>query len=123
MVVYRRLEKIKKQSLVAITNAYKEIGLTANGDGVLDIAVSFDGAWGKRGYSSHNGLAIAIDLLTGLPVDYEVLSNFCLNCKIAASRPETTTAWQESHSKDCAKNYNGQIEVGQYFIINRKACQ
>ena len=84
MVVYRRLEKIKKQSLVAITNAYKEIGVTANGDGVLDIAVSFDGAWQKKGrkYSSHNGLATAIDLLTGLPVDYEVLSNFYLSIVI-----------------------------------------
>ena len=50
---------------------------------MLDIAVSYDGSWHLRGHSSHNGLGVEIDLLTGLPIDFQVLSNFCHQwCKL-----------------------------------------
>lgn len=50
-------------------------------DSVVDIKVSFDGTWQKRGHVSHNGVVTTIDALTGYVVDFEVLSNFCLGCK------------------------------------------
>ena len=100
------VENIKKQSLTAIMDAYKDIGVHSDQNGILNIAVSFDGAWQRRGHSSHNGLASVIDLLTGLPVDFEVLSNFCFKCKAAAERPDDPS-WQEKHLPKCLKNYDG----------------
>ena len=58
----------------ATKEAYKEIGVVPDEDGILDIGVSYDGSWQRRGPSSHNGMARIIDLMTGLPIDYEVLS-------------------------------------------------
>ena len=82
--------EVQQQSVKAIFEAYRDIRETIDESGIFDIAVSFDCAWQRRGHSSNNGVAAVIDLLTGLPVDYEVLSNFCLKCKIAANSPGST---------------------------------
>ena len=47
----------------------------------VDIAVSYDGAWQKRGHTSRNGVFVAIDVLTGYVVDFEVMSNYCQVCE------------------------------------------
>ena len=44
--------------------------------------VSFDGSWQKRGHTSLYGLATVIDVLTGLVLDYEILSKYCHVCAI-----------------------------------------
>ncbi len=61
----------------------ERLGVIPDKDGVLDIGVSYDGSWQKRGHSSHNGVETVIDLITGLPIDYQMLSNFCSQCKNA----------------------------------------
>ena len=99
-------EEITKDSLKAIQSAYKDPGELPDENGILDISVSFDGSWQRRGHASHNGVAAAIDLLTGLPIDYEVLSNFCLKCKIAEDKPPNQQ-WQEKHADNCPKNFSG----------------
>ena len=38
------------------------------------ITVSFDGTWQKRGHASMQGVAAIINIVTGLVVDYEILS-------------------------------------------------
>eukprot|EP00112_Aurelia_sp_Birch-Aquarium-sp1_P018043 Seg4246.3 transcript_id=Seg4246.3/GoldUCD/mRNA.D3Y31 product="hypothetical protein" protein_id=Seg4246.3/GoldUCD/D3Y31 len=38
-----------------IVEEYWQIGIVADDDEILDIDVSFDGSWQKRGHSSHNG--------------------------------------------------------------------
>ncbi len=86
-------DRISKDSIKSITAAYEAIGTKPDEQGVLDIAVSYDGTWQKRGHSSHNGIGCVIDLITGLPIDYEVLSNFCLKCKIASEDRNTTNEW------------------------------
>ena len=40
---------------------------------IIDIRVSFDGTWQKRGFTSLYGVGICIDVLTGYVVDYVVL--------------------------------------------------
>ena len=67
-------------SVDIIRRTYENNGMLPDKDGILDIAVSYDGTWQKRGHSSHNGAAVVIEILTGLPVDYQVLSNFCHQC-------------------------------------------
>lgn len=88
----------------AIFKAYKDVGVEPDEDGILNIAVSYDGAWQKRGYSSHNGVASVIDLLTGMPVDFEVLSNFCSKCD---GKGDADAEWKEKHASSCSKNYDG----------------
>ena len=47
--------------------------------------------------------------VTGLPVDFEVLSNFCFKCKAPAERPDDPS-WQERHLSKCLKNYDGSAK-------------
>ena len=62
----------------------------------------------------HNGLASVIDLLTGLPVDFEVLSYFCFKCKAAAERPDDPS-WQERHLPNAEK---AMMEVPTQWKLN-----
>ena len=42
--------------------------------GVIDITDSYDGSWQKRGFTSHHGVGVAIEVQTGLVIDDEALS-------------------------------------------------
>ena len=99
-------KELSEESVQAIFRSYAEDGVQPDQDGILDIAVSFDGSWQKRGHSSHNGIAAVIELNTGLPIDYEVLSNFCIKCKIAENG-EPSDEWKAKHAKNCPKNFHG----------------
>ena len=48
----------------------------------LCITVSFDGSWHNRGHTSRYGVAAVIDVLTGLVVDYVVLSKYFHACSM-----------------------------------------
>ena len=99
-------KSISQQSRNIIANAHEKVGVHEDDQGILDIAVSFDGTWQKRGHTSHNGVAAVIDLLTGLPIDYEVLSNYCSKC----ANEEDQTAdpeWKAKHAESCSKNCDG----------------
>ena len=77
-------------------------------DGVLDIAVHFMVHGTERGHSSHSAMASTIDLLTGLPTDFEVLSNFCFKWK------------QEKHcsTKNQYMNKRNNPKKGQRRLLN-----
>ena len=64
---------------------------------VLDSGVSFDSSLQKRGHASHNSTEAVIELLTGLLIDVEVLSNFCQKCKMAEHSEEDTDNWMVRH--------------------------
>ena len=74
-------DEVSQTSLRGIFDAYAKVGTMSDKYGILDISVSFDGSWQKRGHCSHNGMAAVIDLLTGVAIDTEVLSNYCPKCK------------------------------------------
>ena len=100
-------QQIQRTSIEAIKNAYAEVGVEPDEHGVLDIGMSYDGSWQKRGHASHNGTGTVIELLTGLPVDFEVLSNFCQKCKMAEQNEEDTDNWMVKHKENCPKNFDG----------------
>ena len=86
-------------------------------DAVINISVSFDGTWQKRGFSSHYGIGVCIDILTGLVIDYEVLSSYCHACALkenAKQKKKITEqefdSWKEKHI-DCAKNFAGSSKA------------
>ena len=45
-------------------------------------------------------------MLTGIPTDFEVPSNFCLKCKIAVEKPDDPE-WMKKHAANCPKNFTG----------------
>ncbi len=47
-----------------------------------------------------------IELVTGLPFDYEVFSNFCFKCK-AADGKDLDPEWLKNHKENCWKNFDG----------------
>ena len=99
-------ENISERTHPAIREAHEKVGVIPEKEGLLDIAVSFDGSWQKRGFFSHNGTASVIDLLTGYPIDFEVLSTYCSKCNIAEER-QYDDVWKASHVENCQKNLSG----------------
>ena len=49
-------------------------------DGVLDISISTDGSWQKKGRTSKTGILTVIDIMSGLILDFVTLSNYCREC-------------------------------------------
>ncbi|GFU59810.1 uncharacterized protein TNCV_4343651 [Trichonephila clavipes] len=50
---------------------------------IIDVSVSYDGTWQKRGHTSNlGGLGIIIDVLIVLVLDFEVLSKYCQSCVV-----------------------------------------
>ena len=79
---------------------------------IIDVAVSFDGTWSRRGFSANFGIAFVISTDTGEVLDYAVMSKMCEVCKAGEklkSNPEKYKKWKESHESSglCQKNYNG----------------
>ena len=88
----------------------EEKGLPADYDGILDIAVSYDCSWHKRGHCSKYGVAAVIDLDTNMIIDFEVLSKFCYKCTLSFSElgdsPEYDE-WLKGHKPFCDINFEG----------------
>ena len=66
------------KTVARVVEAYNESEIDADFNG--NITVSFDGSWHKRGHTSNYGFGAVSDVLTGLVVDYEVLSKYCGAC-------------------------------------------
>lgn len=101
---------------------------TLEENSVIDLAVSFDGSWHKRGFTSNYGVGCIIHIDTGLVIDYCVLSKFCRNCALAehdlgVSSPEFHI-WYEGHAIDCDRNYEGSspgMEVAAAEILWKRS--
>lgn len=78
---------------------------------VLDITVSYDGTWQKRGFTSKYGIGCCIEVITGLVIDFEILSKYCKRCqekkKQTLGDSNTFQKWFESHKPKCQCNYVG----------------
>ena len=94
-----------------VRKAYRLTDPSINDNTVIDIAVSYDGSWMTRGHRSHYGIGCVVEVLTGLVVDYHVMSLFCQSCAHAASRFGSKTTpeflqWHAEHT-ECNCNYSG----------------
>ncbi|XP_077512011.1 uncharacterized protein LOC144122929 [Amblyomma americanum] len=104
-VHHRAFAAIGKKLHAAAENLEQARQLTAAEAGSTNVAVMFDGTWQKRGHKSHNGVGTAISLLTGLCLDFEVLSNYCLSCsRHKALEDGEEQIWQAFHTPVCEKN-------------------
>ncbi|GFO09344.1 hypothetical protein PoB_003584900 [Plakobranchus ocellatus] len=78
---------------------------------ILDVAVSFDGTWGKRGYTSKTGAGAVIEVRTGLVIDYHICSLHCQLCSVNKGKMTDGEfdQWLQQHkdSGACTQNYSG----------------
>lgn len=100
------MERARKE----VREKYIEIDNKNASANVINIAVSFDGTWQRRGHTSLYGVACVIDVQTGFVLDYEVLSKYCQACKVnqdlGVNTPEYNF-WLEGHKCSCEANYSG----------------
>ena len=103
-------EEVLSASVSNVKEAYATLDSDVSTD-PLCITVSFDGSWHKRGHTSMYGFASVIDVLTGLVVDYVVLSKYCHACSTKKSKlgedSEEYKEWYQGHEDQCAINYIG----------------
>lgn len=88
---------------------------------IIDIGVSFDGTWHKRGHSSLYGIGSVIDILTGLVIDFTVMSKYCHDCTKTAADLNKDSAeyaiWHNEHLNSglCEKNFDGSSNSMEMF--------
>ena len=79
-------------------------------DEVIDVLISCDGTWQKRGFSSLFGAVFVISHVTGKVIDYHVMSKVCAGCQYWESRDHSSPEyleWKEDHAGQCSINYDG----------------
>ncbi len=112
------LDELEQEAKEEMTNAAKEVHESTDSekpgdDGIVDAAVSFDGTWAKRGFTSLTGVVFVISVDTGKVLDYHCLSKFCQKCSLKKSKCKDDTKkfqdWQVEHiaSGECDINFEG----------------
>ncbi|XP_076549216.1 uncharacterized protein LOC143306722 [Osmia lignaria lignaria] len=76
---------------------------------LLNLKVSGDGSWKKRGFKSLYGVTTLIGYYSGKVIDLVVKSSYCQACHMWKSRENTEEyhEWYEHHEEECAKNHEG----------------
>ena len=72
-----------------------EIPNETGDDGIVDVAVSFDGTWVKRGFTSLTGVVFVISVDAGKVLDYRCLSKACQKCSLKKSKRQNDDQFQE----------------------------
>ena len=83
-----------------------------NEDSIMDITVSFDGTWSKRGFTANFGIGFVIAAETGKVIDFVTLSKACEICKQGnklQKDKQKYEQWKREHeaSGKCQKNFTG----------------
>lgn len=72
-------KSVAEESMSKAANDVKEF-YEPNEEGLYDTALSGDGKWQKRGFSSSCGIVTALSTVTGKALDCEVMSKECRQC-------------------------------------------
>ena len=86
------------------------IEINDDGHKLAKVAVTVDGTWQKRGYSSKNGIVFVISVRTGEVLDFEVLSLVCHQCQAHDKTDHFSDQykqWKEKHQPLCPINHSG----------------
>jgi len=110
-------KKIEEATILEVSEIMKQarqyvrkINGALSNDDIVDITVSCDGTWQRRGFSSLFGAVFIIDYNTGLVLDYVVKSKFCEACRFWDSKDHDSEAyikWKNEHEESCRKNFDG----------------
>lgn len=80
-----------------------------NGRSPMNLKISGDGSWKKRGFTSLYGVTTLIGYYSGKVIDLIVKGSYCQACTIWSKRrgTEEYAAWYETHEEECASNHIG----------------
>ena len=82
----------------------------ASPDEIIDVTVTCDGSWSKRGFTAMYGVVAVIAWESGQVLDVEALSKHCTVCSRQLQIDEQSqefTDWWEGHQHSCGANYSG----------------
>lgn len=101
-------ESVAKASMSKAAGEVKEFHEPAE-DGLYDIAVSGDGTWRKRGFSSSCGVVTALSTVIDKALDCGVMSKDCKECKLWRGKEgsQAFQQWWEGHQHKCHTNFEG----------------
>lgn len=76
---------------------------------IVDVEVTFDGTWSKRGFTAPYGVCVVISWLTGEVLDTELMSKYCVQCSLyqGAKEGEEYEQWYEKHKAVCTLTHHG----------------
>lgn len=99
--------EVMKEAAEAVRKGQPAADTSAEND-LLDICITFDGTWHKRGHTSQFGVGVAIELETGFVIDFSVKSKYCHGCQMGPKEgSEGFEEWAQSHTETCQKNFEG----------------
>ena len=103
------IKSIAKQSMA--NAATKVLKVNDDADHPERIAVTVDGTWMKRGFSSLHGIVFILSWQTGQVLDFHVMSKHCSSCQHWRAKRranpvslEEFLAWKAAHQSDCTVN-------------------
>lgn len=77
---------------------------------ILDITVTCDGTWSKRGFTALYGVVVVASWDSGQVLDCEILTKYCTECG-ARDKMDTQSnkykEWWERHKDVCTVSYTG----------------
>ena len=77
---------------------------------VLDVTVTCDGTWSKRGFTALYGVVVVASWDSGQVLDCEILTKYCPDCGAHERMDKQTNEykeWWERHKDVCSVNYTG----------------
>lgn len=126
--VHDAAERVAKESMSQAANRVKEF-YEPDEEGIYNIAVSGDGTWRKRGFSSSYGVVTVLSTVTGKALDCEIMSKECAECKLRRGKEGTEEfqLWWEQHQHRCNANFAGSSgsmdSAGMLAIFQRSVEQ
>lgn len=106
--VKRAAQTVSDESMSKAADEIKQF-YEPESDGVYNIAVSGDGTWRRRGFSSSYGVVTALSTVTGKALDCEVMSKeyrMCMPWR-GKERSREFQDWWEGYQHDCHANFAG----------------
>lgn len=107
----KKLEAVcQRERECSFAAAAAELRKDAAEDEVVDIQVTCDGTWARRGFQSLYGVVVVASWTTGKVLDVEVLSKYCQVCASHSEMDESSEEfldWWEGHQAFCQANYVG----------------
>ncbi|XP_070532674.1 uncharacterized protein [Ptychodera flava] len=97
----------------------------STGRETVDVAVSVDGSWVSRGFSSLYGFVSVISMDTGKVLDRHISSAYCRECHEMEEKPKDMQfmKWFIEHEPKCRMNHDGSAksmeETGAAILFER----
>jgi hypothetical protein len=105
-----RIAEFFRSQAIIIRKVYESLDEENVDRDVIDIAVSYDGTWQRRGGGGHVSnfvIGFVIEIYSGLAIDFYVMSKHCFGCVHAPEQNSLNyAAWVAKHAPLCQKNYS-----------------